>query len=80
MSSIGTRICIWSIHSPPTRMPYGNISGWPMAQSSFSSVCPSSTRRLMMPYSNSSKATLTCFFWNDFGRVEALVVWPRNSK
>ncbi len=77
--SIGTRICICSMFAPPTRMLYGNTSGWPTAQSSSSSVAPSTTRRLMMPHSKASKPTLTCFLANDAGASKPCC-WPMNWK
>ena len=65
--STGTRICICSMLAPPTRMLYGNTSGWPIFQSSSSSDAPSTTRRLMMPQSKASKPTLTCLLPNEGG-------------
>ncbi len=76
---IGTRICIWCTPPPPTRMLYGKTSGCPTFQSSFSSVAPLSTRRLMIPHSNGVKPILMCSLPNDAGAVKPS--WrPMNSK
>jgi len=59
------------VHSPAAD-PHvvGEHSGCPTFQSSFSSLTPSSTRRLMIPHSNGVKPIFWCFFANDGGDVK----------
>ncbi len=76
---IGTRICIWCTPPPPTRMLYGKTSGCPTFQSSFSSLAPLSTRRLMIPHSNGVNPIFTCSLPNEAGAVKPSCR-PTNSK